>query len=113
MSLSQGDTTAISVTAAAIRGTMGCFQMTRTNKHDTMLAEEDEVVVLEDQIIRKEESRTVCYNNNNINSNDETKETTAATAPVIRRLASSDGRAVRVVSGRGFRYVLPFPYKLQ
>ena len=24
-----------------------------------------------------------------------------------------DGRTVRVVSGRGYRYVLPFPYKLQ
>jgi hypothetical protein len=29
------------------------------------------------------------------------------------RLPGHDGRTVRVVSGRGYRYVLPFPYKLQ
>jgi hypothetical protein len=32
-------------------------------------------------------------------------------APV--RLSGQDGRTIRVVSGRGYRYVLPFPYKLQ
>lgn len=29
------------------------------------------------------------------------------------RPSGTDGRTVRVVSGRGYRYVLPFPYKLQ
>lgn len=37
----------------------------------------------------------------------------AADEVVERRPQGQDGRTVRVVSGRGYRYVLPFPYKLQ
>ena len=42
-----------------------------------------------------------------------TEEWNESKLEVPLRLPGHDGRTIRVVSGRGYRYVLPFPYKLQ